>query len=60
MLQYTIYKKANPMLNSHPLYWQNPTQPTTNRKIETDFGEKDFNNKDALHVCTEQAEYLWV
>ena len=46
-------------LNSFSLYQQNPTQPTTNRRTKTDFGEKDFNKEDALHVCIRLTECLW-
>ena len=43
-----------------PIPWtnKNPTQPTTNRKTKTDFGE-DFSSGDALHICTGLAEYPW-
>ena len=56
---FNAVQSKKPTLNSLPLYQQNPTQPTTNRKTKTDFGEKDFNTEDALHICAQQAEYLW-
>ena len=47
-------------LNSLPLYWQDPTQPTTNRKTEADFGEEDeLNNGGALHGCDRLVGYPW-
>ena len=46
------------MFNYLPLHQSYATQPTTNRKTETDFGE-DFNSADALHGCTRLGEYLF-
>ena len=53
----TICTKTNPMFNYLPLYQSNPTQPTTNRKTKTDFGE-DFNSADALYRCDRLDEYI--
>ena len=50
--------KAKPTLNPFPCTDKNPTQPTTNRKTETDFRE-DVNTADALHRCIRLTECLW-
>ena len=56
---FNAVQSRKPTLNSLPLYQQNPTQPTTNRKTETDFREKDFNSEDAPNVCARLTECLW-
>ena len=54
-----IMYKAKPTVDSQPWYWQNPTQPTTNRKIETDFEKKVFSNAGAFHGYIMLTEYPW-
>ena len=54
-----VFYNLLPLITFPSLVPANPTQPTTNRKTETDFGEEADLNGGAVHGYDELVGYLW-